>query len=371
MREWAPPETEEDQLAWLRLFRSENVGPATFAALRTRFASPAAALAALPDLARRGGMKRQIKLAPEADTAREMAAVRKAGARFVFQGEAAYPPLLAAIDHAPPLLTVRGETEVLTRPVIAMVGARNASAAGRKIARDLAHELGARGHVIASGLARGLDTAAHEGALDSGTIAVMAGGADHVYPPQNEELYARICATGCVISEMPWGLSPQARHFPRRNRIVSGLAAGVVVVEAAARSGSLITARYAAEQNRDVFAVPGSPLDPRCEGSNRLIQDGAKLIMSADDVTDHLTQFPLRAVPRMENQPPLAFEEPDEIPDDLRSTVVGLLGGAPIGIDDLVRETGEPAGVIAGILLEMELAGAVSRETGAIYRRVT
>jgi len=371
MREWSAPKTVKEKLAWLRLFRSENVGPATFGTLMARFSSPEAALRALPDLAKRGGMKRQIKLAPEATAEKEFEAATKAGAQFIFRGDGTYSPLLAATEQAPPFLTIRGRGELLTQSCIAMVGARNASAAGRKIARELGAELGTRGHVIVSGLARGIDTAAHEGALATGTIAVMAGGADHVYPPQNEGLYARICESGCVISEMPWGVSPQARHFPRRNRIVSGLSAGVVVVEAAARSGSLITARYAAEQNRDVFAVPGSPLDPRSEGSNRLIQDGARLVLGADDIVDHLAQFPLRAVPQFTDTPSFTFEEPDDIPDDLRTNVADLLGGAPIALDDLVRETGEPAGVIAGILLELELAGTVTRETGATYRRIT
>ncbi len=371
MSEWSAPKSDTEKLAWLRLFRSENVGPATFATLMARFSSPEAALRALPDLAKRGGMKRQIKLAPETDAEKEFETAQKAGATFIFRTDDTFSPLLAATEQAPPILTLRGRADLLTQSCIAMVGARNASAAGRKIARELGAELGTRGHVIVSGLARGIDTAAHEGALETGTVAVMAGGADHVYPPQNEALYAQICEGGCVISEMPWGVSPQARHFPRRNRIVSGLSSGVVVVEAAARSGSLITARYAAEQNRDVFAVPGSPLDPRSEGSNRLIQDGARLVLGADDITDHLAQFPLRAVPQFTDAPSFTFEEPDEIPDDLRTSVAALLGGAPIALDDLVRETGEPAGVIAGILLELEIAGTVTRETGATYRRIT
>jgi len=371
MSEWGYPTTDSEELAWLRLIRSENVGPATFFALMGRYSSPEAALGALPDLAKRGGLKRQIKLAPKSATAQEFDAARKAGAQFIFWGAPAYSALLAAAEQSPPILTVRGNVDLLLGPCVATVGARNASAAGKKIARTIAGELGAHGHTIVSGLARGIDTAAHEGALKTGTIAVMAGGADHVYPPQNEALYEAICEDGCVVSEMPWGLSPQARHFPRRNRIVSGLSTGVVVVEAAARSGSLITARFAVEQNRDVFAVPGSPLDPRAEGSNRLIQDGARLALSAEDVIDHLAQFPPRNTLRSLPQSSLQFEEPDDIPDGLRANVSNLLGGAPIGLDDLVRETGEPAGIISGILLELELAGVVERQAGPSFKRLT
>lgn len=370
MSEWASPENNADKLAWLRLFRSENVGPATFFALMSRFGSPQEALSGLPGLAARGGLKRKIKLAAPSDIEQEFEALSDGGAELLFWGEDAFPPLLAAIEQGPPLLTVRGNQKILQRPILGMVGARNASAAGRKITRSLAAELGKSGHAISSGLARGIDTAAHEGALETGTIAVMAGGADHIYPPQNKELYAQIFEGGCIISEMPWGYSPKARHFPRRNRIVSGLASGVIVVEAAARSGSLITARYALEQNRDVFAVPGSPLDPRTEGSNRLIQDGARLIVSASDVLEHLDQFPPRADVKSAPASSFQFDDPSEIPSSLREQVIGLLGGAPIELDDLVREVGEPAGVIGGIVLELELAGKVERHSGTSIRRL-
>ncbi len=370
MSEWNPPQNPSEKLTWLRLIRSENVGPATFFSLMARYHSAEAALSALPGLAARGGLKRKIKLAAIEDVEREYETVQDAGADFIFWGDAGFPPLLAATDHGPPVISVRGNTELLLRPILGMVGARNASAAGRKIARTLAAELGQRGHVIASGLARGIDTAAHEGALATGTIAVMAGGADHVYPRQNQALYAQIMESGCIVSEMPWGMSPQARHFPRRNRIVSGLSAGVIVVEAASRSGSLITARYAVEQNRDVFAIPGSPLDPRAEGSNKLIQNGACLTLSADDVLDGLGQFSMAADTLPRTQPSFTFDEPEEPPQGLRNQIYELLGGAPIGIDDLVRETTAPAGVISGVLLELELAGTVERQAGPSFRRL-
>lgn len=369
MREWAPPKNDQDRLDWLRLFRSENIGPATFFSLMGRYPDAATALKAVPDLAKRGGLKRNIKLASAGDAEAEIEAMATAGARLLFWGEPDFPPLLMAIEQGPPLLTVRGNVELLSRPTLAMVGARNASAAGKKLARDLAGTLGAQGYVIASGLARGIDTAAHEGALGTGTIAVMAGGADHIYPPQNEALFHQIEEQGAILSEMPWGFSPQARNFPRRNRIVSGLSLGVVVVEAAARSGSLITARYAAEQNRDVFAVPGSPMDPRAEGSNRLIQDGAKLVMSAPDITDGLEQMSTahEFLPRPQSH--FEFDESVEPPESLHDELMTCLGGTPIGLDDLVRETGQAPATIGSALLELELAGKVERRAGALFCR--
>ena len=370
MSETPAPTTMEEKLAWLRLFRSENVGPATFTSLLRRYGSAQRALKAVPDIAARGGLKRPIKLASEAEAAKEFETATKAGAEIIFKGDGTYPELLAAVEQSPPLLTLRGNAAVLTQPTIGIVGARNASAGARKITRQLAADLGEQGYAIASGLARGIDTAAHEGALATGTIAVMAGGADHIYPPQNEGLYSALLEDGAILSEMPWGLSPQARHFPRRNRIVSGLSAGVVVVEAAARSGSLITARYALEQNREVFAVPGSPIDPRTDGSNKLIQDGARLVMNAGDVSTHIESFPPRIVTPSEDTLPFRFEDTEDAPEGLREVVIELLGGAPVGLDDLVRETGEPAGLISGILLELELAGKVERQSGPAFRRL-
>lgn len=369
MSEWITPDTDMEKLDWLRLIRSENVGPATFFTLMSRYENAAAALDALPGLATRGGMKRKIKLADASATEQEMEIVEAGGARFVFRGDLEFSPLLAATDHGPPVICVRGDAKVACRPTVGMVGARNASAAGRKIARTMASDLGARGYAVASGLARGIDTAAHEGALETGTIAVMAGGADYVYPPQNQKLYEQILETGCIISEMPWGTTPQARHFPRRNRIVSGLSLGVVVVEAALRSGSLITARYALEQNREVFSVPGSPLDTRSAGSNKLIQDGAKLIQSTEDVIHQLDQFPLVAAGGFLPEQ-FKFEEPSEedLPQSLRDEIFGLLSHAPVSLDDLARETRQPVGQVQAILLELEIAGSIVRQSGTGFK---
>ena len=335
----------------------------------THYRTCAEALEALPGLAARGGMKRKIKLATPQSVEQEMEAVLAAGAKFVFRGTENFSALLAASEHGPPVLCVWGDPSLMTKPTVGMVGARNASAAGRKIARTMAAELGAQDYVISSGLARGIDTAAHEGALETGTIAVMAGGVDYIYPPQNDKLYAQIIESGCIVSEMPWGTTPQARHFPRRNRIVSGLSLGVVVVEAALRSGSLITARYAVEQNREVFAVPGSPLDTRSSGSNKLIQDGAKLVQSTEDITQQLDQFPsITGGGFLPEQ--LQFDEPpgDDMPIGLRDELMNLLSHAPVGLDDLVREVNEPAGIVQGLLLELELAGLVERQSGPSFK---
>ncbi len=364
-----PPQTPEAELAWLQLIRSENVGPATFAGLMRRFGDPFRALDQLPDLARRGGAKRAIKICKKSDAESEHAAACKAGARFVYLGSEHYPPLLAAIDQPPPVLTVLGNMDHLTARMIGMVGARNASASGRNFARTLARDLGSAGFVVASGLARGIDTAAHEGALETGTIAVMAGGANHIYPPQNEGLFNDIKAQGVIISEMPWGMKPQARHFPRRNRIVSGLSLGVVVVEAAMRSGSLITARLALEQDREVFAVPGAPNDPRAEGANRLIKDGAKLTTGVEDITDELSSI----TPCAPLAQQLGFEEhdmPEDVPASLVEQISNLLGGNPVEIDVLAREAGLPVGSVAAALLELELGGQVERLPGPAYRRL-
>src|ERR1700712_1191175 len=277
--------TDEQRIDWLRLIRSYNVGPRTFRSMINHFGSARAALDRLPDLARRGGAARQMRICSENDAKTEIAAGKNIGVSLAAPGEAGYPPRLALIDDAPPLLGVRGATDALMRPMIAIVGARNASGAGLKFASQLARDLGDAGFVIASGLARGIDQAAHRASLASGTVAVLAGGHDRVYPPEHEDLLAEMLQSGgAAISEMPLGHVPRARDFPRRNRLISGVAIGVVVVEAAFRSGSLITARIAAEQGREVFAVPGSPLDPRAAGTNDLIKQGATLTTEASDV---------------------------------------------------------------------------------------
>ena len=266
--------TDEQRLDWLRLIRTDNVGPRTFRALVNHYGGARAALAALPDLARRGGATRPARVHSRPDAERELAAAQALGVSFVALGESDYPRRLQMIDDAPPLLAVRGRTAALDRPMVAIVGSRNASAAGVRFAERLARDLGAAGFVVVSGLARGIDAAAHRASLASGTVAVLAGGHDRIYPPEHAGLADAILADGAAVSEMPLGWEPRARDFPRRNRLISGLALGVVVVEAARRSGSLITARIALEQGREVFAVPGSPLDPRAEGTNESAQAG-------------------------------------------------------------------------------------------------
>src|SRR5580704_10449581 len=276
--------TDDQRIDWLRLIRSDNVGPRTFRSLIRHFGSARTALERLPDLARRGGAARPGRICSEEDARAELAAGERLGVHLVAPGEDGYPQRLATLDDAPPLLGVRGLRDVLMRPVIAIVGSRNASGAGLKFAGTLARDLGEAGFVIASGLARGIDQAAHRASIASGSVAVLAGGHDRIYPPEHEDLLAAIIASGGAISEMPLGHVPRARDFPRRNRLISGASLGVVVVEAAHRSGSLITARIAAEQGREVFAVPGSPLDPRAAGTNDLIKQGATLITEAADV---------------------------------------------------------------------------------------
>jgi DNA processing protein len=353
--------TEAERLAWLRLARTQTIGPVTFASLIARFGSAARALAEVPRLAQRGG--NEIRLHSDADARRELDAIARLGARLLCAGEAGFPRGLAALEAPPPVVIVRGDTALLGREMIGVVGARNASALGRKFAGTLARELGEAKLVVVSGLARGIDTAAHEAALATGTCAVMAGGVDVVYPPENGALYERIVREGIVVSEMPLGLGPQARHFPRRNRIISGLARGVVVVEAAEGSGSLITANYALEQNREIFAVPGSPLDPRAKGTNRLIRDGATLTETAEDVLQVLRPMLGRGFA----EPPA----PDAVRPDLESEadrhrrrIEDALGPAPTDIDELIRQTGAPADIILTVLLELELAGRVARYPG-------
>ncbi|MBV8838438.1 MAG: DNA-protecting protein DprA, partial [Alphaproteobacteria bacterium] len=326
--------TDQQRLDLLRLIRSENVGPRTVRTLLDHFGDASAALEALPALARRGGAPRAITVCSRDEAAREIEAARALGASFVAIGEALYPQRLAEIDDAPPLLAVRGDPDVLTRPMVALVGSRNASAAGLKFAERLARDLGRAGYVIASGLARGVDGAAHRASLETGTIAVLAGGPDHIYPGEHAGLLDALLARGAAISEMPFGYGPRARDFPRRNRIISGVSLGVVIIEAAARSGSLITARFALEQGREVFAVPGSPLDPRAEGTNGLIKQGATLVTEAADVIAVVE--PIRGVLRepmgREPEEPLAGDDGD---DGARARVVELLGPTPVALDDL------------------------------------
>jgi DNA processing protein len=363
--------SDAERRAWLRLARTQNVGPATFSALITRFGSATKAIAEVPRLARRGGGAETLRVPSDAEAQHEIDGLRKRHGRLVASCEPEFPPGLAALDAPPPVISILGRAELLQRDMVAVVGARNASALGRKFAGQLTSELGRAGFVVTSGLARGIDAAAHEGALKSGTCAVVAGGIDIIYPPENAKLYERIAADGAVIAEMPLGQSPQARHFPRRNRIISGLSRGVVVVEAAEGSGSLITANYALEQGREVFAVPGSPLDPRAKGTNRLIRDGATLTETAEDVIAVLrTQAGgFREPPGAHS--PIARDTAalDAEADQARARLEELLGPAPVDVDELIRQCGAPVTVALAALLELELAGRLERHPGGKVSR--
>lgn len=361
--------SDAERRDWLRLIRSESVGPVTFRQLLRRFKTARAALDALPDLARRGGRMRPPAIPSQPDVDAEIERLRKLGARLVALGEPEYPPALAAIEDAPPLLAVRGQADVLARPAIAIVGARNASANGVRFARQLAGDLGAAGYAVVSGLARGIDTGAHVGALMSGTVAVMAGGIDVIYPPENEGIYREIVQRGAVVSEMPPGLMPQARHFPRRNRIVSGIGLGVVVVEAALGSGSLITARFALEQGREVFAVPGSPLDPRARGTNDLLRQGATLTEGVADVVAVVARLTAReeALPagdRLSEPPAEPAGTGEHDLDEARRRVAEKLGPAPVPVDEIIRQCQLAPAVVLTALLELELAGRLTRHPG-------
>ncbi|NWG23990.1 MAG: DNA-protecting protein DprA [Pseudorhodoplanes sp.] len=357
--------TDAQRLDWLRLIRSENIGPRTFRTLLNHCGGAGAALAALPDLARLGGAERPGRICTLEEAEREMQAARRKGIAFVALGEPDYPARLRMIDDAPPLLAVHGNMEALTRPMIAIVGSRNASGAGAKFAGRLAQDLGGAGLVIVSGLARGIDAAAHQASLETGTIAVLAGGHDHIYPPENIGLAERMLAKGATVSEMPLGWEPRARDFPRRNRLISGLSVGVVIVEAARRSGSLITARMAGEQGREVFAVPGSPLDPRAEGTNGLLKNGVTLVTEAEDVLSVIRPILGRPLDMSAEEPARDATGPASEPSpDERRRIVDLLGPTPVDIDDLVRLSGASPSVVRVVLLELELAGRIERQAG-------
>jgi len=351
----------------LRLARTEGVGPVTYRRLMARFGSAEAALAGLPELARAGGRREPLRIPSARDAEREMEAVGGAGAGMVFLGAPEYPPLLATLEDAPPVLAVMGDSTLLRRKSVAVVGSRNASANGRRMAEILATDLVKAGLVVVSGLARGIDTAAHLGGMEA-TVACIAGGIDVAYPQENAALQKRIGLEGAVVAEMPPGTIPQARHFPRRNRVIAGLALGVVVVEAALRSGSLITARLAGEANREVFAVPGSPLDARCRGTNGLIRDGAHLTEGIEDVLGPLRlgagQASLFAL--AERPAPFAPAElagADEVAR-ARTLVPDLLGPAPTGVDDLIRRCQLSAAAVMSVLLDLEIAGRIETLPG-------
>ncbi|MGH6734732.1 MAG: DNA-processing protein DprA [Methyloceanibacter sp.] len=353
------------RLAWLRLIRSENVGPATFRALVNEFGGADAAIEALPALSRRGGRTHAIRLCTAAEAEAELEAAERFGAQLVAVGEPGYPPALAQVDGPPPVIYVKGRIELADMPIVAMVGARNGSAVGQKFTRQIASGLGLEGFVVASGLARGIDTAAHTAALPHGTIAVVAGGIDVVYPPENEALQEDIGTRGLIISERSPGFSPRGKDFPRRNRLISGISLGVVVVEAAERSGSLITARLAGEQGREVFAVPGSPLDPRAAGTNNLLRQGATLVTNVSDIVETLA--PILGRPPA---PPVELASSDEaatpapLPDigqSERARIVEALGPSPVDIDELIRATGIETRKVHIVLLELDLAGRLQR----------
>ncbi len=351
-----------DHVARLRLIRSDNIGPITYFQLLARFGSAQAAIDAIPDLAARGG-GRAPRLASKSEIEREIERVAALGARHLFLGQGAYPALLAELETAPPALIVMGDIALLDRPAVAIVGARNASAAACRFARQLALALGEAGSVVVSGLARGIDSAAHDGALDSGTIAVIAGGIDVVYPPENNERQRAIAERGLLIAEQPPGVEPRARHFPWRNRIIAGLTHGTVVVEAAPKSGSLITARLAAEAGREVMAVPGSPLDPRAQGCNHLIREGATLVQTAEDVLEAIG--PSRIRPFRQRELDYAASGPSADADEAaRRAVADLLGPTPVPVDELVRQSGLSPATVQTILLELELAGRLERHAG-------
>jgi DNA processing protein len=363
--------SDDERLDWLRLARSEGVGPATFFALLDHFGTVSEALTRAPEASLRGGRSRAIRIASREEARREADTLAKAGGRLIAWGEDAYPEALAAIHDPPPVISVLGDAKLLPNRSVAVVGARNASAAGRRFAREIAAGLGRAGLTVVSGLARGIDAAAHDGALETGTVAVVAGGVDDIYPAENAELYARIVAQGVVVSEQRFGTKPTAQHFPRRNRLISGLSLGTLVVEAAARSGSLITARMALEQGREVFAVPGSPLDPRCKGTNELLRRGATLTEGAEDVIEGLSGILRPALGEPFSPPPSGGPSHWNIDENdlsrARPKVLEALGPTPVTVDDLVRECQLSPAVVLTVLLELELAGRVERHPGSRF----
>lgn len=362
------------RLDWLQLIRTEGIGPITFFRLLDRFGGAAEALKALPGLSRAAGRANPIAPADRQQAEEELGATEEAGARLIASGEADYPAMLAPVPDRPPLLCVKGHASLFAKPAVAVIGARNASGVGRKMARQLAEGLGAAGVTVVSGLARGIDGAAHEASLRTGTIAVVAGGVDVIYPPEHDELTREIAERGLIVSERPLGHQPTARDFPRRNRLISGLVRGVVVVEAAAKSGTLITARFALEQGREVFAVPGSPLDPRCQGANRLIRDGATLIETAEDILDALAQQNRGA---REGEQPDFFDwtgdtsgEPDPAAlKAVRAAVFEVLSFTAIHRDEILREVEAPASLVADALLDLVLAGEAEEHSGGRFAR--
>ncbi|SLN40851.1 hypothetical protein PEL8287_02026 [Roseovarius litorisediminis] len=364
-----PPTTEDDRVSWLRLLRSRRVGPSTFYRLMTEHGSAQASLLALPDVAKAAGVE-NYQICPDGVVQDELNAGNAAGARLICFTDPEYPALLQEISDAPPLLWAIGDAKITQRPMIALVGARNASSLGTRMAKALSAGLAGKGNVIVSGLARGIDTAAHGAALETGTVAVMAGGVDVMYPAENTRLAEDIAKAGLRLSEQPMGTIPQARHFPRRNRIISGMSQAVVVVEAAAKSGSLITARNALDQGREVLAVPGHPFDARASGCNMLIRDGARLVRNADDVIEALpaTQAPAEQgeMPLSDAPAPPAEKRSLRETALLHSQILDRLGPSPVAEDQLIRDLSAPAHSVAPVLLDLELEGRIKRQAGGL-----
>lgn len=370
----AIPLSDEQKLNWLRLIRSDNVGPATFRDLINHFRSASAALEALPELISKGGAAGKIRIASREQAEQEMDAAERNDARFIGMGEPDYPPALRNVDYPPPLLCVKGNSELLNQNAIAIVGSRNASINGMRLAARFASELGQSDFAIISGLARGIDASAHQHSLSSGTIAVFAGGVDHIFPSENTELALDILEHGgAIISEMPMGWNPRAKDFPRRNRLVAGIASALLVVEAAKRSGSLISARLANEAGRTVYALPGSPLDPRCEGTNWLIKQGATLVTEPDDIIQDQAQSRLPDQKGFwgEHDEGDSYEDdaktaslPSNLEDNQRRKIIAALGPSPVEIDDIIRFSAASPGQVQLVLIELSLAGRLERHGG-------
>ena len=362
--------SEQEKLDWIRLARSEIVGPVTFKTLLALYHTPTKALPQLQELAAKGGSKRKITVCSEKEAAKELADTEKLGGRIIASCEDDYPEILKTLSDAPPIITVMGQMSLLHKPALAIVGTRNASFNGKNITRQLAFSVSQKDYVVISGMARGIDSAAHEGALEGkgGTIAVLGTGIDVVYPPENEALYKRIKQEGLLISELPLGTQPFVGHFPRRNRLISGLSQGVLVIEAHTKSGSLITAQYAAEQGRDVYAVPGFPLDPRAQGPNRLLKDGAILVQNADDifaVLEHTSPFALKDLFQQQPAPFVVDKKLEQTDMEVATEqILENLGAEAIEIDHLIRETHLTASVVHIVLMQLELAGKVERYPG-------
>lgn len=366
-----PTVDDEDRLARLRLIRTENVGPITFRQLMARFGTAQEALDALPSLAGRAGRRRRLAIPSASDAAGEIEALDAYGGRMFHLGDRDYPSLLAATEDAPPVLTIMGRGDLLNRPTMAIVGSRNASTNGKRMAAQFAAEIGRAGYCIASGMAMGIDTAAHHGSIETGTVAVLAGGIDVVYPRENKDLYRALAERGTIVAEMPFGTVGQARHFPRRNRIISGLASAVLIVEATLRSGSLITARLAADQGRDVYAIPGSPLDPRARGGNDLIRKGAALIETPEEIIAALDQQ--LSAPRSDYAvtfPPPRQPVPIDDGNALRQRLLTAMGPTAVAVDDLIADLATDAASVSSLLLELELAGTVERRPGGKIARI-